>query len=75
MSSVSLFIQSLAATLLLYGSYKLTSFIYGELTSQVRNLPGPKSSSLFFGNFKELAKEVSVLPNTVGAKFNRCSVN
>ncbi|KAL0947682.1 hypothetical protein HGRIS_013770 [Hohenbuehelia grisea] len=53
---------SMLATLALYGLYKLARIIYGELTSPLRDMPGPKSSSWFYGNFKEIFKaENSVL--------------
>jgi len=45
---------SLTATLLAYGLYKVIKLIYGEVTSPLRDLPGPKSSSWIYGNFKEI---------------------
>lgn len=49
---------SLAATLTAYGLYKVLRMAYSELTSPLRDLPGPKSSSIIYGNFKEIWKEV-----------------
>ncbi|KAL4261304.1 Cytochrome P450 superfamily protein [Pleurotus pulmonarius] len=37
-----------------YGVYKLFKFVYGEFTSSLRYLPGPKSSSWIYGNFREI---------------------
>jgi len=50
---------SLAATLAVYGAYRLAKLIYSEITSPLRNFPGPKSSSLLYGNFKEIFEAVS----------------
>jgi hypothetical protein len=49
---------TLAATLIAYGVYKLSRAIYEELTSPTRDLPGPKSSSLLFGNSKDIQQDV-----------------
>ena len=38
----------------IYCLYKVVPIIYGELTSPLRNLRGPPSKSLIYGNFKEL---------------------
>jgi hypothetical protein len=45
---------SLAAITLAYGAYRIAQFIYAELTSPLRDLPGPKSPSLIYGHFKEI---------------------
>lgn len=45
---------SLAATLVVYGLYRGLKVIYGEITSPLRDLPGPKSKSWIYGNFKEI---------------------
>lgn len=50
---------SLAATLAAYGLYQVVKFIYGELSSPLRDLPGPKSPSLLYGNFREIYEAVS----------------
>jgi hypothetical protein len=50
---------SLAATAVVYGVYRVAQFIYAELTSPLRDLPGPKSPSLLYGNFKEIFESVS----------------
>ncbi|KAF8162780.1 cytochrome P450 [Crassisporium funariophilum] len=44
----------LAGTLLLYGIYKVFGFIYKEVNSSLRDLPGPTSKSFLYGHFKEL---------------------
>jgi hypothetical protein len=49
---------SLGATIVVYGLYRVVKLIYGELTSPLRDLPGPKSSSLLYGNFKEIYEAV-----------------
>jgi hypothetical protein len=51
---------SLAATLAAYGLYRLAKFIYSELTSPLRDFPGPKSPSLLYGNFKEIYEAVRI---------------
>jgi hypothetical protein len=43
----------------LYCVYKVVSLVYGELTSPLRDLPGPPNKSIIFGNFKELFSGVS----------------
>lgn len=45
---------SLAATLGAYVLYRLISLYYEEYTSPLRDLPGPKSTSLIYGNIKEI---------------------
>lgn len=57
---------SLAGTLLAYGLYKVIRLIYGELTSPLRDLPGPKSSSWIYGNFKEIWEAVSTKTGSPG---------
>ena len=49
---------TLSATLIAYGVYKASRMIFAELTSPTRDLPGPKSTSLFYGNLKDLQKDV-----------------
>jgi hypothetical protein len=49
----------LAATVGAYGLYRLLKLYYGEYTSPLRDLPGPKSSSLIYGNMKEIWAAVS----------------
>jgi hypothetical protein len=48
----------LAATLGTYGLYRLLRLCYEEYTSPLRDLPGPKGSSIIFGNLKELWETV-----------------
>ncbi|KAF8177631.1 cytochrome P450 [Pholiota molesta] len=45
---------ALGGALVLYCVYKVVSLVYGELTSPLRDLPGPPNKSIIFGNFKEL---------------------
>ncbi|GLB35548.1 putative cytochrome p450 [Lyophyllum shimeji] len=45
---------SLAATLTAYGLYRGLKVIYEQITSPLRHLPGPKSKSWIYGNFKEI---------------------
>lgn len=53
------FVASLAGILLVFGVYKISTFIYDEVTSPVRDIPGPPSPSLLYGNLKELSESVS----------------
>lgn len=48
---------ALATSLLL--TFKVVKFIYGEWSSPLNILPGPKSSSLLFGNLKQIWNSVS----------------
>jgi len=50
--------KSLILTLGTYVLYQLSKMVYGELMSPWRDLPGPKSSSLLFGNFKDILNDV-----------------
>ena len=61
---------SLAATILAYGLYKVIKLIYGEVTSPLRDLPGPKSTSWIYGNFKEIWEAVSTKNPILWADFS-----
>ena len=50
---------SLASSLLTYGIYKIFTFIFDELTSPSRHVPGPPSPSFIHGSFKQLFESVS----------------
>ena len=50
---------SLASIFLVYGIYKAFTFLYDELTSPLRHVPGPPSPSLIYGSFKQLSESVS----------------
>jgi hypothetical protein len=50
---------SLASFLLVYGIYKIFAFVYDELTSPLRHVPGPPSPSFIYGSFKQLSESVS----------------
>jgi hypothetical protein len=52
-------VVSLASLLLVYGIYKIFAFVYDELTSPLRHLPGPPNPSLIYGSFKQLSESVS----------------
>ena len=49
---------SSAGILLVYGICKISTFIYHEMTSPVRDVPGPPSSSFIYGNFKQISESV-----------------
>ncbi|TFK60962.1 cytochrome P450 [Pluteus cervinus] len=51
---VSQLLGSLVGTLILYGLVKVVQLSYNEWTSPIRDLPGPKSPSWIWGNFKEI---------------------
>ena len=48
----------LASFLLVYGIYKIFAFVYDELTSPLRHVPGPPSPSFIYGSVKQLAESV-----------------
>ena len=50
---------SLASIILVYGIYKISAFVYDELTSPLRHIPGPPNASFLYGNFKQLSESVS----------------
>ena len=52
-------VVSLTSFLLVYGIYKILAFVYADLTSPLRNVPGPPNSSLIYGNFKQVSESVS----------------
>ncbi|KAJ7622094.1 cytochrome P450 [Roridomyces roridus] len=60
----------LAGTLGCYALYQAASFLYGELTSPLRHLSGPRNASLVLGNFKEMMEDID-LPNRWRAQFGR----
>ena len=53
------FLVSLAGILLVYGIYKIFAFVYDELTSPLRHVPGPPNPSFLYGSFKQLSESVS----------------
>jgi hypothetical protein len=57
MAAIKLLV-ALTATLIVYGIYQLAKVIYKELTSPIRDLPGPQSHSLLYGNLKEVQEDV-----------------
>ena len=54
-------IASLAATLGAYGVYKALKFVYGNVTSPLRHLPGPPSKGFIWGNLKEIVDAVRLI--------------
>ena len=52
-------VVSLAGIVLIYGIYKISAFIHDEVTSPMRDVPGPPNPSFLYGNFKELSVAVS----------------
>ena len=52
-------VVSLASILLVYGIYKIFAFVYDELTSPLRHVPGPPNPSFLYGSFKQLSESVS----------------
>ncbi|KAJ7734831.1 cytochrome P450 [Mycena metata] len=48
---------SLAGTFSAYTLFRILKFVYDELTSPLRSLPGPKSTHWFFGNLSEMADD------------------
>ena len=56
----------LASFLLVYGIYKVFAFVYDELTSPLRHLPGPPSPpSFIYGSYKQLLESVSRIAHIV----------
>lgn len=62
---------SFPQALVLYGLYKLLELVYKEYTSPIRDLPGPKSSSWLYGNFKEIWASVRSNSYTIHEHINR----
>ena len=52
-------VASLASLILVYGIYKIFAFVYDELTSPLRHVPGPPNPSFIYGSFKQLSESVS----------------
>jgi hypothetical protein len=72
MTYPSALLASLVAAPLSYGTYKLFLFFYDQWTSPLRVLPGPPSTSLFFGNMKEISNAVCVSRLTL--ELDSCSL-
>ena len=53
-------VVSLASILLVYGIYKIFAFVYDELTSPLRHVPGPPNPSFLYGTFKQISESVSL---------------
>ncbi|KAJ7262670.1 cytochrome P450 [Mycena haematopus] len=53
---------SVSGSLGIYALYEILKIAYGEFTSPIRQLPGPKATHWFYGNLKDIFKaETSVL--------------
>ena len=52
-------VVSLAGIVVIYVIYRISTFIHDEVTSRIRDVPGPPNSSFLYGNFKELTVTVS----------------
>jgi len=63
-------LASVSGTLVFYGLYRLSNLIYEEINSPLRDLPGPKSESLFYGNFKQIWDAVSVVVHSPTYTYN-----
>ena len=57
--TITQLVVSLASVTLIYGIYKIFAFVYDELTSPLRYVPGPPSPSFIYGSFKQLSESVS----------------
>ena len=57
--TTQLTIVFLASFLLVYGISKIFAFVYDELTSPLRHVPGPPNPSFIYGSFKQLSESVS----------------
>ena len=58
-------VVSLAGIGLIYGIYKIYTFILDEVTSPMRDVPGPPNPSFLYGNYKEFSVSVSLKAHTV----------
>ena len=52
-------VSSAGVLLLAYGLYWLVKVVFNELSSPIRQLRGPRASSLIWGNLQQLASQVS----------------
>ena len=50
--------STVSGILLVYGIYKISTFIYDEMTSPACDVPGPPSPSFIYRNFKQLSESV-----------------
>lgn len=56
--AITKLLVALTAPFVCYGMYRLFKLVYEELTSPIRDLPGPKNPSLIYGNMKEIENDV-----------------
>ncbi len=49
---------SIAGTLAFYGIYKLIKLVHYQITSTIKDLPGPPNSSWLYGNLQEIMANV-----------------
>jgi len=59
MDEAKILLGSLGAALGAYAAFKVSRAIYRNETSTLKDLPGPQSHSLLYGNSKELWASVS----------------
>lgn len=71
MGGIVKFLVTLAVTFIAYGVYRLSRVIYEELTSPMRDLPGPKSTSLLAGSLKDAQQDESLLVKGWVRKYGR----
>lgn len=56
---------SIAGTLALYGVYQILRLVYASWTNPLRDLPGPKNASWFYGNLKDIWQAVCLRPQAL----------
>ncbi|KAF8065386.1 cytochrome P450 [Lyophyllum atratum] len=60
----------LTGVLVVYGAYRVLKVVYAEVTSPLRDLPGPQSPSWIYGNMAEMWEaENSVLPEKWAGEY------
>ena len=74
-ATITQLVASLASIFLVYGFYKIFVFVYGKLTSPLRYVPGPPSSSYIYGSFKQLSESVSRKPHCFVVIFEWLCLN
>lgn len=59
MFPLSRFLLGVIASVAIFAFWKLSQFVYHQLTSPLRHLRGPKSSSFIYGNIGDVRTTVS----------------
>ncbi|KAF9480873.1 hypothetical protein BDN70DRAFT_580568 [Pholiota conissans] len=64
---------ALGGSVVLFCMYQTLELLYAELTSPLRNLAGPPSENIFFGNFRELfdSQDSSVVQQKWTEKYGK----